>query len=466
MKRLYTETYNTLIELDQYLNREVLRKEVLKERLLSELSFKYTPSKEMIDTTHKFIRSEIDNISKNYDSDVLGSYTKTFGNIRKISPEYIEKQKNFLKSKGYSPELTAPKIPIPFIGKSDIKNLNLIFKTIKYLSKHNDPIIKEYKNVLKSSIDSVLPTNKSFIKKIRNRFISAIYTPIDHFFAKKELNTRSSSPYYSRANNYINMLSKDNKDNLTLGHELTHALTNSEIMADIGGAYSYLGQPENISDKQALDAAKHKYKSLRKINKQLGNDWYYFKQRFKNYLRPKGKKKIDDRTDGDIIHAVYLLRKKADDLAQYYKDNVTKIKDKSFFKKEYNTIIDQINMLKTAKPIRKVGYEKVYSPEVIDVLYKTFGSGYAIDTPFDHPAQIIRSYEILHALRPDIFTRDGIDKRTGRPVPFTLGEKISDTLYRAKSIGKKQYSTVKNKLKKSLSNIQTINSNSSNLAIV
>ena len=80
-----------------------------------------------------------------------------------------------------------------------------------------------------------------------------------------------------------------------------------------------------------------------------------------------------------------------------------------------------------------------------------------------HRPRRARAALVMHGLRPDLFTKDGIDKRTGRPVPFTLGEKISDTLYRAKSIGKKQYATVKNKLKKSLSKIAPNNEQPTNV---
>lgn len=467
--KYYSESYDALDEINKYLNREVLRKEILKDRLLSELQLgKWKPSDEMINIAVEFTKNVLKRnkgleyvLGRPYrdvidPSSIVGAYADSVLSS-KTSPETLLNIKKFLKKQKFNLDTDSKAdISLPIVSKQDIKNIKMILKTVDYLRKTKNPRVKPYLDTidryaqkgssfngkgllgkLEKEINKV-STNLEFVSGIKKTFASDQTPALDRGY---DYNGKQSlqSPY-------INMTSYL-KDKGTIGHELTHALSGNETIADIGGAYYQLGFPQNISDKQALLAAKDAYKWLKIGDKNMG----YRKKRLKNHLlnlfKTKNNKKDLDKTSEDISYALNNVNMKITDITKFIKDN--NIKDKETVRL-LDDLIQKRNMLASAKPLRVVDGQKVYNPEVIDILYNGKDNGWLTDKfRSTHPSNITRANEILHGLRPDLFTRDGVDKRTGKPVDFSLKGQILHTLKRAKTVGKRQFKVTLGKIKRS-----------------
>ena len=466
--KYYSEAYNALDEINKYLNREVIRKEILKDRLLSELQLgKWKPSDEMINIAIEFTKNALKrNQGLEYvlghphsldSSSIVGAYADSVLS-NKSSPEVLSNIKKFLKKQKFTLDRDSQTdISFPIVSKQDIKNMKMILKTIDYLGKTNDPRVKPYLDKRNINVNNSKGTN--VLDKIKKE-LTKVSKDLNFILKIKKEFSSDNSPALQRGfqiygrtslqSPYINMTSYL-KDKGTIGHELTHALSGNETIADIGGAYYKLGSPTNISDKQALYAAKDAYKWLKVGDKNMGFRKERLKNQLLNIFKNKDNKKDLDKTSEDILDALNNVNKKINDITKFIKDN--NIKDKNIINKTSKLLKDLIqkrDTLASAKPLRVVDGQKVYSPEVIDILYNGKDNGWLTSKyRSTHPSNITRANEILHGLRPDLFTRDGIDKRTGKPVDFSLKGQILQTLKRAKTVGKRQFKVTLGKIKRS-----------------
>ena len=468
--KYYSEAYDALDEINKYLNREVLRKEILKDRLLSELQLgKWKPSDEMLSVTTDFIKK----FFKFHEDGPLSKYPVFLdkyaamaayvdsGLTKKYSKEDIKKIQNFLKTRNRSLEKKdTANSDLPVLSKKDISNISMIFKTLGYMKRSKDPKIHKYTDTLNKIAKKYSFRNgetilgKLSLASIQHNLESGLKKDLIKDLGSKNASSYFMDPSFPGQSPYIVL---NNDSSLTAGHEISHMFTNNEISADIGGAYNMLGLPSNISDTDALKTAQHRFNSLNRSSIGRYNKRLYKKTKFLNLLNTimnTGTKYYTDPTDSAIAQALRNLTNKHDDLVHFINKN--DIKNQEDYLPYINDLEQKINMLKNAKPLRTIAGEHIYSPEITDFLYNNKNDGYTFGKKFDkHPSTTTRANEVLHGLRPDLFTRDGIDKRTGKPVDFSLKGQIFRTLKRANTIGKRQFKVAVGKLKKSLGKIHS-----------
>ena len=470
MNKYENELCGVLIEINQYLNRVVINREIFYNKLMSE-AYSWTspipysntdmfkPSEDMINLAKNIASIYKENRPKNRRFGFLDAFAIAMGGKHIIPKEVLKKNTEFLKSRGikptpgFDPESTLVKV----IYGDDYKKINTVIRTLNYLQMRNiggpnvDYLFKTNYDLMffkkhASGSERYAPRSVNFMGS--PQYISNVgkdqilgepikrNDPIRFATLKSFLGRRYSSPNSDQRTKIIKMVGR--KDKSTLGHEFGHDIVGGvegrlndarpnytgipEMDADVSGAYYYLGQPDKpITAYQAIKANQKTFDA----GSELDYDKIkYFKDKVDLAISTleNNKKSILERRDIKPLS-------RAD-------------------KRELRKIVKALSILKQNKePIRYQNGFPVYSKKVNDVLYR---SKLFDDSDFDvHPSNIDRANYVLHKLCPKIFTEDGIDLRTGKPVDFSLKGKVYRTLVRAKKLGKVQLKVAVRKLKRS-----------------